>query len=369
MPRKTSKPRQLTAADIFSGAGGLTTGLKTGGFRVLAGVEIEGHAVATFKINHPEIHTFKQDVTTVTGGDLLDVAPEGRIDLLAGCPPCQGFTSLTSKYRRTDSRNRLVIEMVRLVEEVQPLAVMMENVPGLAQKGKPLFDEFLSRIEAQGYVPEWDVLQVADYGVPQSRRRLVLLAGRGFHIKLPPATYSRTGEGGLPKWKTVGSMLRGMPKPVTLAEANEQGGAQSMNWHVVRSLSGRNQSRLRHARPGKPWRNIPKRLRPVCHQDKGVGFSNVYGRMSWDEVSPTITAGCTTLSKGRFGHPDEDRTISAYEAALLQTFPADYVFSCPYMEYVCSMIGNALPCDFAAALASQCAEAIRQHEQGAAGRR
>ena len=364
MPRKTSEPRQLIAADIFSGAGGLTFGLKAGGFRVVAGVEIERHAVATFKINHPEVHAFKQDVTSVAGEDLLALAPKGRIDLVAGCPPCQGFTSLTSKYRRVDPRNQLVLEIARLVEEIRPMAIMMENVPGLAQKGKPLFDEFLARIASQGYMPEWNVLQVADYGVPQSRRRLVLLAGLGFHIPIPAPTHSRMGENGLLKWRTVDSVLRGMPTPITLTEANQRGGAQSLNWHVVRSLSDLNQSRIRHARPGKPWRSIPKRLRPACHQDRNVGFSNVYGRMSWDEVSPTITAGCTTLSKGRFGHPEEDRTISAREAALLQTFPVEYVFSCPYMEYVCGMIGNALPCEFATVLASQCAESIRTHLNG-----
>src|SRR5581483_8615457 len=111
--------------------------------------------------------------------------------------------------------------------------------------------------------------------------------------------------------------------------------------------------------PGKPWRSIPKRLRPQCHQDKEAGFSNVYGRMRWDTICPTITGGCTTLSKGRFGHPEQDRTISVREAALLQSFPADYVFDTPFMEYACNIVGNALPCDFAEVLACQCAEALK----------
>jgi len=250
------------------------------------------------------------------------------------------------------------VELARLVEEARPLTLMLENVPGLAQKGKRLFNQFVRRIEAAGYIPEWDVLQVADYGVPQSRRRLVLLAGRGFSVPLPPATHSRTGDGGLPKWKTVRSVIEGLPTPKTLAEAKASAGAHNHDWHVVRELSAQNQRRLRHAKPGKPWKKIPKRLRPECHQDKEAGFSNVYGRMKWDDVSPTITAGCTTLSKGRFGHPEENRTLSVREAALLQTFPADYFFSSPYMEYVCEMIGNALPCDFAAVLAESCANAI-----------
>lgn len=360
LARNKSSP--LFAVDIFSGAGGLTTGLKAAGFRVVAGVEIEQHAVSTFKVNHPETRIFKQDVATITGADLLAETAAGCIHLLAGCPPCQGFTSLTSKYRRIDPRNRLIAQLARLVEEARPLTLMMENVPGLAQKGKRLFNEFVQRIEAAGYIAEWDVLQVADYGVPQSRRRLVLLAGRGFSVHLPQPTHSQTGDGGLLKWKTVRSVIEGLPAPKTLPEAKAFAGTTGHDWHVVRALSAKNQRRLRHAVPGEPWKKIPKRLRPECHQDKDAGFSNVYGRMDWDDVSPTITAGCTTFSKGRFGHPEENRTLSAREAALLQTFPSDYVFSSPYMEYVCEMIGNALPCDFAAVLAKCCSNAIRIHE-------
>jgi len=353
-----NKQSPLFAVDIFCGAGGLTTGLKAAGFHVAAGVEIEQHAVSTFKVNHPETRVFKQDVTTVTGTDLLAETTERCIHLLAGCPPCQGFTSLTSKYRRADPRNRLIVELARLVEEARPLTLMIENVPGLAQKGKRLFNQFVRRIEAAGYNPEWDVLQVADYGIPQSRRRLVLLAGRGFSVPLPQATHSRTGDGGQQKWKTIRSVIEGLATPQTLAQAKASAGVQGHDWHVVRELSAQNQRRLRHATPGESWRRIPQRLRPECHQDKEAGFSNVYGRMRWDDVSPTITAGCTTLSKGRFGHPEENRTLSVREAALLQTFPADYVFSSPYMEYVCEMIGNALPCDFATVLARSCANAI-----------
>lgn len=354
-----AKSQPLFAVDIFSGAGGLTTGLKAAGFRVAAGVEIEPHAVSTFKVNHPETRVFKQDVSTVKGADLIAETGGAGVHLLAGCPPCQGFTSLTSKYKRTDPRNRLILELARLVEESKPLTLMMENVPGLEQKGKRLFDQFVRRIKAAGYIPEWDVLQVADYGVPQSRRRLVLLAGRGFVVPLPKATHSRTGEGGLLKWRTVRSIIEDMPTPIKMSDLKDDLGTQNHRWHVVRELSIQNQRRLRHATPGTHWKKIPKRLRPECHQDKEAGFSNVYGRMKWDEVSPTITAGCTTLSKGRFGHPEEDRTLSVREAALLQTFPSDYVFSSPYMEYVCKMIGNALPCDFAEVLARCCANAIR----------
>lgn len=115
---------------------------------------------------------------------------------------------------------------------------------------------------------------------------------------------------------------------------------------------------MKKAKPGKAWWSIPKRLRPKCHEKKSAGFSNVYGRMEWKDIAPTITGGCTTFSKGRFGHPSQNRTISVFEAALLQTFPEDYVFDTPFMEYVCNIVGNALPCDFAEVVARQCAEAI-----------
>lgn len=348
-----------TAIDIFAGGGGLTVGLKRAGFNVVSAVEIESNAFATYKSNHPEVQAYKQDVRTIKGNVFRRSSPTGSIDLLAGCPPCQGFSSLTSKYQKTDPRNDLVLEMARLVKEVKPKAVMIENVPGLAQKGKPLFDQFIDTLSSLGYQSEWAVLQVADYGVPQSRRRLVLLAGKGFRIPIPPPTHSKSGANGLKRWRPLKSVIGGMPRPISLAEAMTKGGPQVFDWHVVRTLSSQNMRRIKKAKPGKAWTSIPKLLRPECHKDNKVGFSNVYGRATWGEVSPTITGGCTTLSKGRFGHPTQDRTISVREAALIQTFPQDYIFDTPYMEYVCNVIGNALPCDFAEVLARQCIKALR----------
>lgn len=348
-----------TAIDIFSGGGGLTVGLKRAGFRVVAAVENEPHAFATFKANHPEVHGFKQDVRTVDGASLKRCSPTGAVDLIAGCPPCQGFSSLTSKYRSPDPRNELVREMARLVEEVQPRAVMMENVPGLAAKGEPLFTEFVTKLRDLGYQPAWDVLQVADFGVPQSRRRLVLLAGRGFDIDLPAPTHSRTAVDERKPWRTLRDAIGSLEPPLVLSDAVARGGPEQVGWHVVRELSPQNVRRMKSAKPGKSWATIPNEARPKCHQNvDGPFFSNVYGRMSWDEVAVTITSGCTTFSKGRFGHPDEDRTISVLEAARIQTFPDDYIFDTPYMEYVCKIVGNALPCDFAEIVARQCSAAL-----------
>lgn len=346
------------AADVFSGAGGLTLGLKRAGFRVAVSVEIEDHAFATYKTNHPEVRAIKQDVRTVSGRHLIQFAG-GEIDLLAGCPPCQGFSTLTNTSSRRDPRNKLVLEMARLVKEIKPSVLMMENVPGLVHRGKRLFDRLLKTLDGLGYHCTWDVLQVADFGIPQNRRRLVLFAGRGFSMELPKPTHHRSGAGGLKKWKSLREVIAGMDRPVLLDDANKLGGPAKVNWNVVRRLSSANIARLRHAKPGESRSALPKSLRPDCHKDVDVGYSSVYGRMKWDQLPVTITGGCTSLSKGRFGHPSQLRTISVREAARIQTFPDDYAFDTPYMDYACQMIGNALPCDFATTLATSVAEQLR----------
>ena len=354
--------KPLVAVDVFSGAGGLTWGLKRAGFNVAAAVEIESHAFATYKTNHPEVRALKQDVRTVEGRHLKQLAG-GAVDLLAGCPPCQGFSTLTNTSTKRDKRNNLVLEMSRLIQEIKPRALMMENVPGLADRGKWLFSRLLNLLERMNYRCTWDVLQVADYGIPQNRRRLVLVAGKGFELSLPKPTHHRTGENGLPKWKTLRDAIAGMERPLLLDKASRQGGPQRHNWHVVRRLSAVNIARLRNSRPGMSRAQLPEALRPECHKENNQGYANVYGRMKWSQLPVTITGGCCTLSKGRFGHPSQLRTISVREAARIQTFPDDYVFDTPYMEYVCDMIGNALPCDFAAILSASVARQITAANQ------
>ena len=347
----------LQAIDLFSGGGGLTVGLKRAGFSVVGAVEIEPHAASTYQANHRDTRLFVQDIRHLKGKDLLALTHSGSVDLLAGCPPCQGFTSLTSKYRREDPRNDLINEMLRLIEETWPKVIMMENVPGLASRGKKLLDPMISRLQELEYSVNIGVLQVADYGVPQFRRRLVLLAGHGFKIELPEPTHSRDGKT-CQKWRTVREAIGDLPQPLTFSEAKKRGAFPSLDWHVVRNIAPINLRRLQSAKPGESRRTIPEALRPLCHQGGYKGFSNVYGRMSWEDISPAITGGCTTLSKGRFGHPEQDRTISVREAARLQTFPDDYIFDTPYMDYVCKIIGNALPCDFAEAVSAQCRRAL-----------
>ncbi len=352
---------QFSAIEIFSGGGGLAVGLKEAGFNTLAAVEVEPHAVATFEANHPSVQVFSQDVRTITGL-MLSPFTKGEIDVLAACPPCQGFSSLTAKWHREDKRNKLVNEVGRLAEELRPRAIMMENVPGLATRGQSLLDGLLDQLKKLGYNPTCSILQVADYGVPQCRRRLVMLAGLGFSIPMPNVTHSITGENNKKKWRTVRDTISGMEKPITFSEAKKMGGAQAFDWHVVRTLSPVNIQRLKKSHEGGTWEDLPENLRAPCHRNGYKGFLNVYGRMNWDKPSGTITAGCTTLSKGRFGHPDENRTISLREAALLQTFPSDYRFETTIFERACEIVGNALPCKFAEVIARQVKQSLIAHK-------
>lgn len=351
--------RQLTAIDLFAGGGGLTVGLKNAGFKVAAAVELNEVAHATYKANHPEVEAYCEDIRTVSSADLLRDAG-GTIDLVAGCPPCQGFTSLTSKYRRDDARNALIEQMARIVEETKPRAVMMENVPGLALKGKgkARLDTFIAKLTAMNYRVSCGVLQVANFGTPQFRRRLVLLAGLDFDIPLPASTHSRTGEGGLPQWVSVADVIRDLAKPEIFTKRTFPNGGTVQEWHVVRRMSEANLTRLKFAKPGGSWRDIPEEHRVPCHRGAYNGFSNVYGRMTWDGIAPTMTGGCTTLSKGRFGHPEDLRTISVREAALFQEFPETYRLETSHMDAACDIVGNALPCGFAKAMSAQVATVL-----------
>ena len=352
----------LTAIDLFCGAGGLTLGLKRAGFNVVAGVEINPEIAKTYKANHPTTKLLIRDVREITGKEILELTGLKEIDLVAGCPPCQGFTTLTTKYHRKDPRNDLVLEMARIVEEMKPKMVMMENVPGLAARGKHLLDEFVERLESLGYRVNKRVLQMADYGVPQSRRRLVLLAGKGFEIPLPEPTHCRTGDGkkGLKPWLTLADVIKNMPKPVTLSRSKKLGGPKKFNWHIVSDLKEISIRRLKTLNAGDGRKSLPKELRPKCHVNSDRGFQNVYGRLSWEQTPPTITSGFTRTCMGRYGHPDDLRTISVREAASIQTFPMNYEFDTDFMNVACDLVGNALPYRFARKVAQTCLNAWQE---------
>jgi len=323
-----NKPR---AIDLFSGCGGLTLGLKQAGFDVIGAVEIDDLAVETYKANHPEIHVFEKDIQALTVAKVkrklrLKI---GELDLLAGCPPCQGFSTmrtLNGGYIINDERNDLISQFMRFVEGLKPKTIMMENVPGLAKDKR--FRKFCRKLKELGYVINHAILDAADYGVPQRRKRLILLAGRSKKIEFAKKA-ERT---------TVADAISG------LELAGESGDS-------LHDLPERRTKRIRKLirmipKNGGSRKDLGKRRQLKCHK-KCDGFKDVYGRMAWDKVAPTITSGCTNPSKGRFLHPEEDRAITLREAALLQTFSANYHFSLKKGKGKAAvMIGNALPAEF-----------------------
>lgn len=320
------------AVDCFAGCGGMTAGLQKAGFSVVGAIEIDADACDVYTLNHPNVRLWREDIKGVTAEGMLKALGLriGELDLLGGCPPCQGFSTLRTRNggrRIRDDRNDLIFEFQRLVLGLMPKAVMLENVPGLFTDHRLV--AFKAALEESGYVFEAKVLNVADYGVPQRRRRLVVLACRSgtivFAKKAPRHITVRDAIGKLPTAGTSGDPLHDLKEnrtPLTcqrIAAIPRDGGSRS---------------------------SLPRALQLKCHQ-KFDGFKDVYGRMAWKGLAPTITTGCFNPSKGRFLHPQENRAITMREASLLQTFPADYEFPVRLGKVrIALMIGNALPPEF-----------------------
>lgn len=327
MPRK-----RPTAIDLFSGSGGLTLGLKHAGFRVIGAVDCDSLAAETFRTNHKDTMLWETDIQDLSVSEVSSRLGlrAGDLDLLAGCPPCQGFSSmrtLNGKRNVNDPRNELVFEFLRFIRELEPKAIMMENVPGLA--GDHRLAAFCKEIKKLGYSPVCEILNAADFGVPQRRHRMVLLAGKygkpNFAVPDPKRCTVRDAIASLPPAGESNDCLHDLP---------EKRCARIMN--LIKSIPKNGGSR----------KNIGAANQLDCHK-RCNGFKDVYGRMAWEDVAPTITGGCVNPSKGRFLHPECDRAITLREAALLQTFPMDYFFSLNRgKNSAAELIGNALPPEF-----------------------
>jgi DNA (cytosine-5)-methyltransferase 1 len=293
--------------------------------------------------------------------------PEGRqVDLVAGCPPCQGFTRLTESKRGRDKRNGLVRHYLRFVRAIRPKACMLENVPGLltTKKGRKYFNELRKGLEDCGYHVSFEIAQLADYGIPQFRKRLVLLAGLKSSILIPKPTHcapdARPRLGRRP-WKTVRDAIAKFSKPPRRSAVLKRRSALKWGWHYTRDISPIVRRRIMYAlKHGRSRSTLPPSLRLACHARHPGGYNDVYGTMEWDRPSPTITSGCTNASKGRFGHPSQARALTAREAATLQTFPSTYRFRGSGIESVAAQIGNALPRQFAIATGKAILRSLRK---------
>jgi DNA (cytosine-5)-methyltransferase 1 len=339
-------PRPL-AIDLFSGAGGLTRGLRDAGFSVIGAVEKDALAAESYRSNFPRVRMWESDIRDVTGAEIrvaLGLAP-GHLDLLAGCPPCEGFSTLRTRNGHsaiTDPLNDLIIEFGRLVTELLPKYVMLENVPALADDSR--FTDYVSLLRRTGYTVRYGVKDVSLYGVPQRRRRLILVAARGSRRPLPAEPTPSIRR------PTVRKALSGLlPAGVSGDELHDHGERRSSE---IRTLIAA------VPKDGGSRTDLPDVMQLACHT-RVDGFHDVYGRMAWDRPAPTITGGCINPSKGRFLHPEEDRAITLREAALLQSFPPGHVFSLRRGKYAAAeLIGNALPPAFVRRHARPIAEAL-----------
>lgn len=327
--------RRLSAVDLFSGCGGLTLGLRKAGFHVAAAVEIDPKAQLTYTLNHPDVHLYADDIRKLDPRQILKSIglKRGDLDLLAGCPPCQGFSRLRTRNQKTsvrDPRNELVNEFMRFISAMNPKSVMMENVPALADDVR--FKRMCGNLTKLGYRYIVKVLDAADYRVPQRRKRLIMLASR-IH---EPVIATKAA------------------KRVTVRQALAQLRTQSKSSDSLHSIPERRSRSVQNLialipKDGGSRSDLPRKLELECHR-RSDGFHDVYGRMAWDDVAPTITSGCHNPSKGRFLHPSLNRTITLREAALLQGFPKRYQFDPSHgKEAIALMIGNALPPPFVAA--------------------
>lgn len=329
---------RLTALDLFSGCGGLSCGLKLAGFNVVAAVEIETRAQATYKLNHPGVRLYQDDIRRLDPTQILKDAglKKGELDLLAGCPPCQGFSRLRTRNKKTsvkDKRNDLVSDFMRFVIAMRPKTIMLENVPALERDRR--FTRMCEHLTVAGYDLIVHVLDAADYEVAQRRKRLIMLASRVHKPVVAPKTQTR----------------------ITVRKAFEGVGAPSTTKDPLHAMPENRSQAVRDLialipKNGGSRTDLADSHQLECHR-RSNGFRDVYGRMSWDNVSPTITSGCNNPSKGRFLHPSYNRSITLREAALLQGFPRDYRFDVSHgKEAIALMIGNALPPPFIAAHAN-----------------
>ncbi len=320
---------KLISIDLFSGVGGLTEGLHKAGFQTKLAFEIDELASKAYKLNHKKTKVITDDIRNVSIEKVQKEIGDNTIHLLAGCPPCQGFSSIRRLNKPKpvkDDRNQLITEFVRFVKELKPYTFMMENVPGLALDKS--FKTALKELEKAGYYkPDWKIVNIKDYGVPQNRKRLVLVGSRLAPLKIAEPTKEK---------KTVRQVIGKLPNPENSNDPLHQIFPRHSNeiMNLIRDIPKNGGSR----------KDLGKDRQLKCHLKDNVGFNDVYGRLRWDDFSTTITGGCLNPSKGRFLHPEQNRCISAREAALLQTFPKNYKFpiNAPKSS-IALMIGNALP--------------------------
>ncbi len=344
-----------SAVDLFCGIGGLTKGLELAGINVVAGLDFEESCQYAYEQNN-NAQFIHADITTVSANDLEQLYPEGHNKILVGCAPCQPFSKYTHRYRKDgykDDKWRLLYYFSALVESINPEIVAMENVPEL--KNTTTFKDFKKKLVDLGYSVDSSVVYCPDYGVPQNRKRLVLIASRLGNIKLIDPLFTKD------KYLTVRDAIGTLPA----LKSGETDGNDPV--HTCTKLNPLNLKRIEASVPGGTWRDWPLELQLKCHKkNSGKSYPSVYGRMLWDEPSPTITTQFYGYGNGRFGHPEQNRALSLREGALLQSFPTNYKFSNENgvlnTRKLGVQIGNAVPVELGRAIGISIEKHIKEVE-------
>lgn len=336
--KEIKKSNNSTVIDMFCGIGGLTHGFFKEKFNVVAGIDFDNSCKYAYEKNNKTVFLHK-DISKVTSEEILNLYPENTTKILVGCAPCQPFSIYTpnDKRKTDDNKWRLLYEFTRLIKEVNPEIVSMENVPQLEkfEDGKVLKD-FIKSLEELKFNVTYKIINAQDYGVPQRRKRLILIASKLGKIDLIKPTHNQNN------FITVRKAIGGLTK-ITDGEFDKKD-----KLHYSRKLTDKNKLRIQATSEGGGWKEWDESLVLECHKkESGKSFGSVYGRMKWDDVSPTLTTHCVGLGNGRFGHPDQDRAISLREAAILQSFPKNYDLIDKEQEFsttkIARQIGNAVP--------------------------
>ena len=329
-----------TVVDLFAGCGGGSIGFRQAGLIAVGAVEIDPDAATAYEANLG-ITPIVKDIRSVTGPELLRSSglTKGECTLLFGCPPCQSFTILRKGSSPTADdrlRNTLYLDYLRLVKGLRPRHVAFENVPGmLSKRWRPHLDALLNGLTKMGYDHVWDVVDAADFGVPQHRKRILVVASRVALPSLPKPTHFVDSADGTKKHRTVRSAIDSC-RPL-------ESGEQDVDdpYHSARDHSPVALERLRAIPMGGARMDLPPDLQLDCHKHHD-GHYDIYGRMWWDRPAPTLTSGCTNITRGRFAHPDQHRAITIREAMLLQSFPNQAVLH-GGVEAMALQVGNAIP--------------------------
>lgn len=351
-----AKLEDFAVVDLFCGIGGLTHGFIMERFSVSAGVDFDNTCSYAYQANNNAKFIHK-DITKISANELNNLFPENKRKILVGCAPCQPFSIFNHKNNNNaeqqaeDTKWKLLYSFADLIESTQPEIVSMENVPQLQKFNKGLvFNDFVERLEKNGYKVSFGIYNAQNYGVPQRRKRLILLASKHSKFDLIPPTHIK------------GNYITVRQAIGHLHEIEDGEHFEGDYLHYARKLTDITKKRIMATPEGGGWQDWDKSLLLECHKKEGGKmFQSVYGRMSWEDVAPTMTTYCIGLNNGRFGHPEQNRAISLREAAILQSFPEDYDLIEPVktfnMQILARQIGNAVPVGLGQAIA----KSIKEH--------